>query len=104
SERTTMILVSVLLAVVGQLAYADQQQQVALSTASASFSQNLYQQVALDKLNVIYSPYSIHSALTMTSLGAKGDTASEMKSTLGITSLGDSVHLTYKELIQQVMA
>ncbi|KAK0043872.1 leukocyte elastase inhibitor [Biomphalaria pfeifferi] len=102
SERTTMILATVLLAVVGQLAYADQQQQVALSTASASFSQNLYQQVALDKPNVIYSPYSIHSALTMTSLGAKGDTASEMKSTLGITSLGDSVHLTYKELIQQM--
>ncbi|XP_059179574.1 serpin B6-like [Physella acuta] len=92
------------LVVIGQLVSADQQQQLALSAATSGFSQRLYQKVALDKPNVIYSPYSIHSALTMTSLGAKGDTATEMAQTLGLTSLGSSAHLAYQELITDLNA
>uniref|UniRef100_A0A2C9LXQ0 Serpin domain-containing protein n=1 Tax=Biomphalaria glabrata TaxID=6526 RepID=A0A2C9LXQ0_BIOGL len=38
----------------------------------------------------------------MTSLGARGDTAAEMKNVLGITSLGESVHSIYRETIQQL--
>ncbi|XP_055861429.1 serpin B6-like isoform X2 [Biomphalaria glabrata] len=98
----TMILLSITLVVFGQLVSADQQQQLALSSASSDFSQRLYQKVALDRSNVVYSPYSIHSLLTMTSLGARGDTATEMKDVLGITSLGDSVHSIYRETIQQL--
>nr|KAI8738076.1 leukocyte elastase inhibitor-like [Biomphalaria glabrata] len=101
-KETAMLYLAAILAVVGQLVSADQQQQLSLSSASADFSQRLYQNVALDKANIIYSPYSIHSALSMTSLGARGDTAAEMTTTLGTTSLGDSVHLTYKELIEQM--
>ncbi|KAK6967374.1 antichymotrypsin-2 [Biomphalaria glabrata] len=97
-----MILLSISLVVFGQLVSADQQQQLALSSASSDFSQRLYQKVALDRSNVVYSPYSIHSLLTMTSLGARGDTATEMKDVLGITSLGDSVHSIYRETIQQL--
>uniref|UniRef100_A0A2C9KMP1 Serpin domain-containing protein n=1 Tax=Biomphalaria glabrata TaxID=6526 RepID=A0A2C9KMP1_BIOGL len=96
-----MIVIAVILAVIGQLVSADQQQQLALSSAVSDFSQRLYQKVALDGSNVVYSPYSIHSLLTMTSLGAWGDTATEMKDVLGITSLGDSVHSIYRETIQQ---
>ncbi|CAL1535312.1 unnamed protein product [Lymnaea stagnalis] len=92
------------LAVVSQLVSGDQQQQLALSSAASAFSQQLYQKVALDKPNVIYSPYSIHSALSMTSLGARGDTATELAQTLGVTSLGASTHAAYKELIQQLNA
>uniref|UniRef100_A0A2C9K8K4 Serpin domain-containing protein n=1 Tax=Biomphalaria glabrata TaxID=6526 RepID=A0A2C9K8K4_BIOGL len=97
-----MILLPITLIVLGQLVSADQQQQLALSSASSDFSQRLYQKVALDGSNVVYSPYSIHSLLTMTSLGARGDTATEMKDVLGITSLGDSVHSIYRETIQQL--
>nr|KAI8738085.1 hypothetical protein BgiMline_024988 [Biomphalaria glabrata] len=97
-----MVVLSIFLAFMGQLVSADQQQQLALSSASSEFSQRLYQKVALDQSNVIYSPYSIHSLLTMTSLGARGDTAAEMKNVLGITSLGESVHSLYRETIQQL--
>nr|KAI8738088.1 serpin A3-1-like; partial [Biomphalaria glabrata] len=38
----------------------------------------------------------------MTSLGARGDTATGMKDVLGITSLGDSVHSIYGETVQQL--
>uniref|UniRef100_A0A2C9L2X4 Serpin domain-containing protein n=1 Tax=Biomphalaria glabrata TaxID=6526 RepID=A0A2C9L2X4_BIOGL len=97
-----MIHLSIFLAFIGQLVSADQQQRLALSSASSDFSQRLYQKVALNESNVVYSPYSIHSLLTMTSLGARGDTAAEMKNVLGITSLGESVHSLYRETIQQL--
>ncbi|KAK6967366.1 antitrypsin-like isoform X1 [Biomphalaria glabrata] len=96
------LIYAVIVAVIGQLVSADQQQQLALSSASSDFSQRLYQKVALNEPSIVYSPYSIHSALTMTSLGARGDTETEMKNTLGITSLGNSVHTIYKELIEQI--
>ncbi|KAK6967375.1 Serpin 1 [Biomphalaria glabrata] len=97
-----MVVLSIFLAFMGQRVSADQQQQLALSSASSDFSQRLYQKVALNKSDVVYSPYSIHSLLTMTSLGARGDTAAEMKNVLGITSLGESVHSLYRETIQQL--
>ncbi|KAI8739267.1 Serine Protease inhibitor, partial [Biomphalaria glabrata] len=97
-----MLACAIILAVIGQLVSADQQQQLALSSASSDFSQRLYQKVALDKPNVVYSPYSIHLGLTMTSTGAGGDTATEMKNILGITALGSSVNSIYKDLIQQI--
>uniref|UniRef100_A0A2C9LH94 Serpin domain-containing protein n=1 Tax=Biomphalaria glabrata TaxID=6526 RepID=A0A2C9LH94_BIOGL len=97
-----MVVLYIFLAFMGQLVSADQQQQLALSSASSDFSQRLYQKVALNESNVVYSPYSIHSLLTMTSLGARGDTAAEMKNVLGITSLGESVHSLYRETIQQL--
>ncbi|XP_055863186.1 leukocyte elastase inhibitor-like [Biomphalaria glabrata] len=96
------LIYAVIVALIGQLVSADQQQQLALSSASSDFSQRLYQNVALNEHSIVYSPYSIHSALTMTSLGARGDTETEMKNTLGITSLGNSVHTIYKELIEQI--
>ncbi|XP_055861434.1 serpin B4-like [Biomphalaria glabrata] len=97
-----MIHLSIFLAFIGQLVSADQQQRLALSSASSDFSQRLYQKVALNESNIVYSPYSIHSLLTMTSLGARGDTAAEMKNVLSITSLGESVHSLYRETIQQL--
>ncbi|KAH9525659.1 Serpin B6 [Bulinus truncatus] len=91
---------ALLLVFVGQLVKADQE--LSLSSASSDFSQRLYQEIARDKSNVIYSPYSIHSVLTMTSLGARGETLTEMRTTLGISSLGDEVHGMYRELIQKL--
>ncbi|KAK0068990.1 antichymotrypsin-2, partial [Biomphalaria pfeifferi] len=52
-----MIVIAVIVPVIGQLVSADQQQQLALSSAVSDFSQRLYQKVALDGSNVVYSPY-----------------------------------------------
>ncbi|XP_059168945.1 leukocyte elastase inhibitor-like [Physella acuta] len=51
---------------------------------------------------MVYSPYSVHSVLAMTSLGARGKTATEMKQALGITSLADNTHEIYKKLISDM--
>ncbi|KAK6967439.1 leukocyte elastase inhibitor-like isoform X1 [Biomphalaria glabrata] len=102
SRVFNMFYVTVVLVVIGQLVSADLNQQLALSAASSDFSQKLYQKISVREFNSVYSPYSIHSALTMASLGARGNTATELGRTLSITSLGDSVHTIYKELIQQI--
>jgi serpin B len=74
-----------------------------LTSASSAFSQRLYQKIAVNKPNVIYSPYSIHSALTMISLGARGETATEFSQALGLTSLiGSPSHQAYHDLNAQL--
>ncbi|KAH9525658.1 Serpin B3 [Bulinus truncatus] len=90
------------LAVIGHLVTGDLREQRTLSSVTEDFSHKLYQKIALDKSNIVYSPYSIHSSLSMTLLGARGETETEMKNTLGVTPLGDSVHRMYKELIQRL--
>ncbi|CAL1544499.1 unnamed protein product [Lymnaea stagnalis] len=90
------------LAVVSRLVSGDLQQQQALSSAVSAFSQKFYQQTFSTTKSSVFSPYSVHSALSMTSLGARGDTATEISQALGVTSLGASTHLAYKELIQQL--
>uniref|UniRef100_A0A2C9KAL9 Serpin domain-containing protein n=1 Tax=Biomphalaria glabrata TaxID=6526 RepID=A0A2C9KAL9_BIOGL len=79
-----------------------QQQQLLLSSAAKEFVEKLYEYDSL-RPKIVYSPYSIHRALTMTSLGARGLNAEEMKEVLCITSLGDSVHSLYRELTQEVL-
>uniref|UniRef100_A0A2C9KX22 Serpin domain-containing protein n=1 Tax=Biomphalaria glabrata TaxID=6526 RepID=A0A2C9KX22_BIOGL len=95
-----MLYFTLILALVGQLVAADKKQQIALSEASTNFSGQLYQKIALNDPNIVYSPYSIHSVLTMISEGARGETSAQIKDSLSITSLGDTVHAVYKELIK----
>lgn len=45
---------------------------------------------------------SIHSALSMTSMGARGETAKEMDKLLQVLSRGPSTHQIYRELITEV--
>ncbi|XP_059165405.1 serpin B4-like [Physella acuta] len=90
-----------ILAVSGQLINGEQNQQQDLSAATSGFSQRLYPKVALDKDNVVFSPYSIQSILTMTSLGAKGKTAKEMLMTLGVES-ASQVSAEYKNFTHEI--
>ncbi|XP_057555364.1 serpin B3-like isoform X2 [Hippopotamus amphibius kiboko] len=54
-----------------------------LSEANTHFAIDLFQQIRQSKKeNVFYSPFSIMSALAMTSLGAQGQTASEIEKVL----------------------
>ncbi|BFZ05359.1 hypothetical protein BsWGS_08398 [Bradybaena similaris] len=95
-------LTSVCLLIIINLARGDDVQ--LLSSASSGFSQRLYQKIASGKQeSTIYSPYSIHSTLSMTSLGARGETATELFRTLGLTALpGNSAHQAYHDLIVQL--
>ncbi|CAG5133373.1 unnamed protein product [Candidula unifasciata] len=103
-QTTTMnpALTSICLLVIAQLTRADDVQ--LLTSASSGFAQKLYNKLAAVKpASAIYSPFSIHSALSMTSLGARGETATELSTTLGLTALtGNSVHHAYHDLIKQL--
>ncbi|XP_059144268.1 leukocyte elastase inhibitor B-like [Physella acuta] len=94
-----MLAVLTFLASAGHLVYGDRLQPKDLSEASTQFSQALYGRLAVDTPNSVYSPFCIHAALTMMSLGARGQTSREMTTTLRITDLGDAVHEMYRELI-----
>jgi serpin B len=60
----------------------------AIARASNAFTLDLYRQVAaLDSSNLALSGFSVHAALTMTYLGAKGETADEMRKVLHLDSL-----------------
>ncbi len=52
------------------------------ATASNTFAANLYAQLATEKGNLFFSPFSIDVALAMTYTGAKGDTAAQMAGVL----------------------
>ncbi|CAG5130067.1 unnamed protein product [Candidula unifasciata] len=94
-------LINVCLLLAVSLAQGDDVQ--TLSSATRGFSQQLYQKIALDKPNTVFSGYSIHSALSMTLLGARGDTAAELSTVLGLTALtGNSSHLAYRDLIDRL--
>ncbi|XP_016341273.1 leukocyte elastase inhibitor-like [Sinocyclocheilus anshuiensis] len=59
-----------------------------LSSANTQFSLKLFKKISGGNTsgNVFYSPISISSALAMVSLGAKGNTASQMFKVLGFTN------------------
>ena len=62
-------------------------------------------QSKLNKLadsNLIYSPVSVTMALAMTYAGARGTTASEMKSVLGDTFSGDAFHVANNRLAREL--
>ena len=56
----------------------------AVAAADAGFGLRLYQELATGKGNLIYSPYSISTALSMTYGGAGGTTAQQLAAALGV--------------------
>ncbi|CAL1538703.1 unnamed protein product [Lymnaea stagnalis] len=71
---------------------------VPLSTASTKFSQKLYKDLAINRPNAVFSPFSAHVALSMAYLGARGNTANELRTALQLTPEIE-VHDNYQELI-----
>lgn len=63
----------------------------ALVDANNAFALNLYRQLASEQAgagqNLFFSPYSMSAALCMTLAGAKGQTADEMRATLGMSNI-----------------
>ncbi len=72
-----------------------------LAHATAAFALDLYQAVGKgkDDQNIFFSPISLNTALSMVLLGAKGNTADQMKSTLKLQEFVDSdIHATFSDL------
>jgi len=67
-------------------------------TANNGFGITLFKKIAEEKKgeNVFISPFSISVALSMTQLGARGLTASQMSSTLQWPGEGEAVHQGYQ--------
>ena len=73
-----------------------------LVEANTSFALDVYRQLLKTTPgdNIFASPLSISAAFAMTSLGARGDTASQMKKVLRLESLSDTdVHTSFSELL-----
>jgi serpin B len=76
---------------------------MALAQGNNQFAFDLYRRLAKLDGNLIFSPYSISSALAMTYAGARGDTAAEMADTLHFTLKPDRLHPAFADLSGRLM-
>ncbi|XP_025079749.1 serpin B6-like [Pomacea canaliculata] len=76
----------------------------ALSLSTSSFGTSLYKRLASgNHNNIVFSPLSVYTALTMTLLGAGGDTERELKTTLGVHQ-GQDIHAGIHDLMTSITA
>jgi serpin B len=62
------------------------------ATSINDFAVDMYQQVGMEQSNFFFSPYSIVTALGMTSAGARGETDRQIREALSVTLEGDDFH------------
>jgi len=74
----------------------------ALVQGNNDFAFDLYAQLSRKNGNLVFSPYSISSALGMTFAGARGNTAKEMAQTLHFPPDNGGVHPAFGELIRTI--
>jgi serpin B len=75
----------------------------ALVRGENAFACELYGRLAAQPGNVLFSPFSVHQALAMSYLGARGATASEMKSVLHFPIEGRGLGLACRDLTRQIL-
>lgn len=75
-----------------------------LSAAHTRFSLSLFQKISEGNtsVNVFYSPLSISAALSMLSLGAGGNTASQMSRTLHFPEAEGEIHAGFTKLLSEI--
>jgi serpin B len=71
--------------------------------AVGAFAVDVYRQLAQEKGNLFFSPYSIASALAMTYAGARGTTAEELGNVLHFSEAGE-LHASMKALQDRLAA
>lgn len=67
-----------------------------------AFALDLYQKLRAQPGNLFFSPFSISSALAMTSAGASGQTESEMTNTLHLNLPPEKLHPAFQALIARI--
>jgi len=72
-----------------------------LTQARNFFAASLYGVLQREKGNIVVSPYSVSEALSMTFLGAQGETKMEMEKVLGLDVLGAKDVSVQEALVQQ---
>ncbi|XP_048832360.1 serpin B6-like isoform X7 [Brienomyrus brachyistius] len=71
-----------------------------LTAANTHFSLDLFTKISSsNKGNVIFSPFSLSSALAMVYLGARGDTAAQMAQTHHFHKAEEDVHIGFSQLL-----
>ncbi|KAG7316534.1 hypothetical protein KOW79_020075 [Hemibagrus wyckioides] len=75
-----------------------------LSMADTSFAFHLFSKIKEGNKtnNIFYSPLSISSALSMVSLGAAGNTATQMSETLHQNKAEDDIHVSFSKLMSEL--
>jgi serpin B len=68
---------------------------------SNAFALELYRQFRQSPGNLFFSPFSIRTVLSMAQLGARGETAAQMRRVLRLSSPEDESHLAFAEVIRQ---
>jgi serpin B len=76
----------------------------ALVKGNNTFAPDLYGQLCQGQSNLIFSPYSISTALAMTRAGARGKTAEEMDKVLHFTLPPQKLHSACAALIHRINA
>lgn len=79
-----------------------------LQEATNRFALELYHRMGatsenLEPQNVIFSPYSAHTALSMTGAGARGETLEEMSKVLGLSLSNSTTHQKIGEEMTRLM-
>jgi len=74
----------------------------ALARDNGAFAFSLYGELKQQKGNIFFSPYSISTALSMTYLGARGTTASEMAKTLHFSQDANMLHHSFGALMNDL--
>lgn len=72
------------------------------SQSNTDFAFKLYAELSNEKSNMFFSPFSVSAALSMTYVGASGETAEEMKSVLSIEKEAEAYHYNMKEIINKL--
>jgi serpin B len=73
-----------------------------IARSNNQFALDLYAQLAADPGNLFLSPFSISTALAMTSAGAAGVTDQELRQTLHFTLPGDRLHAGYGAVLDSL--
>ncbi|MFO0851592.1 MAG: serpin family protein [Gemmataceae bacterium] len=73
----------------------------AIAEANNRFALAFYRELAKEPGNVIYSPLSLHAALSMTAAGAKGQTLAEMRQVLHLPD-APAADAGYRDLLGRV--
>ncbi len=74
-----------------------------IAEANNEFTVNLYKKLGEDNTNLVFSPYSISSALAVTYAGARGETVREMSDVLWFPEDQDAFHPAYKAFTDSIL-
>jgi serpin B len=98
---TFLVLASVLFAEGPALAADSKSGGEVAAKAANAFAIDLYKAIPKPEGNIIFSPYSVSTALAMAYAGARGRTASQMAKTLHLNGEQDHVFTGFRTLAQE---